>query len=523
MNALKRHPVFTIQRIRNHNPRHSRIFRHTTRRLWQFGIVILLAISSVAFLLIFTQSFSGAGLSAEVSDSAKAKSDSFLGTGFRDTTGFQDTDTAENPQLENQGSSEHQKDGVGTINKALYNVKDFFKYAAGGIAILFLLIAALQLVTANSDEGIQKGKKNLKWSIVALVSIFMVDVAVVALYEGGGNTPAESLFEIATEDEILAMDGEDLANWKLVGDGVYRKENRDFMEGIAKYFQTEARAIFTYLKYIAGAFALLFIFMAGAHMISASGNEENIEKEKKYLIHAITAFVVLLVVEQFIFGFIYPSTTGDAKGITSPECVEFMQSVTNSGGKADLTEAPEGCLSASALGTQGSALIIKIVKFFTSLIGSIAVFFVVYSGVAIISSFGNEEYLTKHKKTLFWSLAGLVLILLSYTLVNEFFFVVDKTSGDAEIVTAVGVATLANVTNFLATFIGVFSVISIIVAGILWVANFGNTEVAEKSKKVILGAIVGVILSVAAFAIVNSLIAGDPEGGGSSIDINIGS
>ncbi|MFH1375495.1 MAG: hypothetical protein ABIH35_02385 [Patescibacteria group bacterium] len=494
MNALKSHPVFTIQRIRNRNPQHPRIFRNTTRRLWQFGIVLLLAISSIAFLLIFTQSFSGAGLHAKASN--------FLGDGFKDTAGFEDT--AENPQLDSQGSPEHKESGVGTINATLYNVKDFFKYAAGGIAILYLLIAALQLVTANSDERIQKGKKNLKWSIVALVSVFIIDVAVVAIYEGGGTGPAQSLFSIDSQNSPV--------------------ENTGLMENIAKYFQREARALFTYIKYLAGAFALLFIFTAGAHMISASGNEENIEKEKKYLINAITAFVVLLMVDQFIFGFIYPSTTGGMDGVTSPECVEFMQMVENSGDQADLTKIPEGCtLSASALGTQGSAIILKIVKFFTSLIGSIAVFFIVYSGVAIISSFGNEEQLNKHKKTLFWSLAGLALILLSYTLVNEFFFVVNTATGDAEIVTAVGISTLANVTNFLATFIGVFSVISIIVAGILWVANFGNTEVAEKSKKVILGAIVGVILSVAAFAIVNSLIAGNPEGSSrTSIDINIG-
>jgi hypothetical protein len=99
---------------------------------------------------------------------------------------------------------------------------------------------------------------------------------------------------------------------------------------------------------------------------------------------------------------------------------------------------------------------------------------------------------------------------------------VDSTTGVAGINYASGLATIAGVTNFIATLIGVLSVISIIIAGMLWVANFGNTEIADKSKKVILGAIIGVILSVSAYAIVNSITVGNSDGkGGNGISIEI--
>jgi len=311
------------------------------------------------------------------------------------------------------------------------------------------------------------------------------------------------------------------------------------MSTIAEYFKTNVRVIFEYLKTISGAFAILFIFLAGTHMISAGGNEEKIEKEKKFLMHAITAFVTLLILDQMIFGFIYPD---NELGQSDPICAEFMNFTTENAldshviendnimqlaknygiDEYEAMERIENCQTATELGTAGSNQILGIVKFFESLIGGIAIFFIVYSGIAIISSMGNEELVTKHKKTLIWSLAGLAVVVISETLVNQFFFVVNSTTGVAGINSASGLATIAGVTNFIATFVGVFSVISIIIAGMIWVSNFGNTEIAEKAKKIILGAIVGVILSVSAYAIVNSITVGNSEGvGRSGISIEI--
>ncbi|MFH1546782.1 MAG: hypothetical protein ABIE14_05395, partial [Patescibacteria group bacterium] len=386
-------------------------------------------------------------------------------------------------------------------------------------------------------EGVEKGKKNLNWSIIGLIAVFAIDVIVTAFFEGGElDIPGESLFWVDAEGKIV--------------------EYTDLFEGIAQYFQYNARIIFSYIKTLAGAFAILFIFLAGASMISAGGNEEKIEKEKKYLIHAITAFVTLLMLESLIFGFIYPE---NAEKINDPICVSFMSftegtiennehstklsshtlaytaEIADESGTIDVPSLAKNygitedeaierilkCKTAAELGASGSDQILGIVRFFESLIGGIAIFFIVYSGVSIISSMGNEEQVTKHKKMIFWSLAGLAVILLADSLVNKFFFVVDSDTGAATVNAVQGLADLAGVTNFIATFVGVFSVISIIIAGMIWVANFGNTEIAEKSKKVILGAVIGVVLSISAYAIINSITAGNPEGKGDGISVDV--
>ncbi len=510
---MKKKTLFTIRKIRNANPRLPRIYRNFRERTWRLAVVIFLAIFGIASLFFFDgnseNNFGANFLSADTNQ--------ILGSGFEDETGF--SGNATNKMVT---TGESAAGGVGILNSVIYNVKDYLKYIAGSIAVLYLIIAATQIVTAVGDEGVEKGKKNLKWSILALVSIFLVDVMVTAFFESGVSA-GESLFEVDAA-----------GNFSETG----------LSSKIAEYFKTNVRVVFEYLKTIAGAFAILFIFLAGAHMISAGGNEEKIEKEKKFLMHAITAFVTLLILDQMIFGFIYPD---NKQGISDPICIEFMNFAEGDivAGKHDinlmmitteekeimskygisedqLTQRITKCKSAAALGEAGSEQILGIVKFFESLIGGIAIFFIVYSGVAIISSMGNEELVTKHKKTLIWSLAGLAVVVLSETLVRQFFFVVDSTTGVAGINYASGLATIAGVTNFIATLIGVLSVISIIIAGMLWVANFGNTEIADKSKKVILGAIIGVILSVSAYAIVNSITVGNSDGkGGNGISIEI--
>ncbi len=474
-----------------------------------------------------TEEENAAAVSARQEADAAEKADReqtkiFIGTGFEDITGF--GRDGKNPTIENLDDEDFKKlGGVGIINSLFYNIKDYFKYIAGSMALLYVLISIMQIIVATGDEGIEKGRKNLKWSLLGLITVFAIDVIVMTFFEGGVGIPGESLF--------------------LIEDGKIN-ENTDLFESIAQYFQNNARTLFSYIKTLAGAFAIFFIFIAGAHMISASGNEEKIEKEKKYLMHAITAFVTLLMLETLIFGFIYPE---NEKGITDPVCVEFMSyvggEIENGKHSVDLWEQSYydteflakkygvteeeiderifDCKTAAELGASGSNQILGIVRFFQSLIGGIAIFFIVYSGISIISSMGNEEQVTKHKKMILWSLAGLAVILLAGNLVNHFFFAVNPATGTASVNVAQGLVDLAGVTNFIATFVGVFSVISIIIAGMIWVANFGNTEIAEKSKKVILGAVIGVALSISAYAIVNSITSGNQEGKGGGINIEI--
>jgi hypothetical protein len=568
MTNKNKKPLFVIRKIANKNPRLIKIYNNKKEKIWRTVMIFFLALCGIASLLVFgdhsenknlnnkiqTQFLEASvqndwdsinreieyspqsdwdginteienqnsvstqndwdGINAEILEQEK-EYNKFLGKGFEKHGGF--SGEISNPTLENKSDDKFKTGGVGIVNALIYNINDYFKYLAGSVAILYMIIATTQIVTATSDDNINKGKDNLKWSIVGLIIIFAINVIVTAFFEAGA-TPGESLF--------------------TVSDGVI--EDTGLLSKIAEYFKINARIIFDYIKVLSGALAILFIFMAGAHTLSAAGSDEKIEKEKKYLMHAITAFATLLMLDTLIFGFIYPD---NKLGESDPICTEFinftdserldipalsMEELETLGKKYGISPATAAgrignCSTAAELGAFGTKEISGIINFFTSLIGGIAIFFIVNSGVTIISAFGNEDIVNKHKKTLLWSGAGLAVIIMSNVIVNEFIFVVDTTTGVANVKIENGLTILASITNFITTFIGIFSVISIIIAGIIWVANFGNTEVADKSKKIILGAIMGVILSIVAYSVVNSLTIGSGEssGDGNGVSVNI--
>jgi len=457
---------------------------------------------------------------------AERKVEDVLGRGFGDKAGgiTRYSETTRNALVDERGGT-FAEAGIGEVNAIFYNIKDFLKYFAAALAILWLTISAFRLVTAQDDERIQGAKKGIEWALIGLILVFVADLAVVAFFEGGQlNTPGQSLVGI----EHTLEDGKTVINYDLTDENNLTK---NLMASIADYFTKDVRAFFEFLKVLGSAISILMIFMIGFWLVNAAGNEEAIEAGKKYLMHVLTAFVVLLMLDALIFQGLYPENViniavtdelGEisyvAATVTQPECLEYLRTAT----KDNLTLAPtyeylnaDGetqtgrCTSAAEIGKVASEdYILGVVRFFQTLIGAIAVFFLVYSAIQIIGSFGNEEAIEQHKKQVLWSMAGLGVIVLSETVVKKFFFITDYNTGGISVNASQGIADIAGITNFVATFVGVFSFMGILIAGIMWVANFGNQEISDKAKKIIISSIIGIIISVSAFAVVNSITKG---------------
>jgi type IV secretory pathway VirB2 component (pilin) len=79
-----------------------------------------------------------------------------------------------------------------------------------------------------------------------------------------------------------------------------------------------------------------------------------------------------------------------------------------------LTGAPP---AAAAQGTLGQN-ITTIINFFLGLLGLIAVAFLIYAGVMMVTAGGNEEQINKSKKIIIYAVIGIIIILLSYTIVT---------------------------------------------------------------------------------------------------------
>jgi hypothetical protein len=71
----------------------------------------------------------------------------------------------------------------------------------------------------------------------------------------------------------------------------------------------------------------------------------------------------------------------------------------------------------AAQGTLGQN-ITTIINFALGLLGLIAVVFLIYAGVLMVTAGGNEDQVGKAKKIITYAVIGIVVILLSYTIVQ---------------------------------------------------------------------------------------------------------
>ena len=62
--------------------------------------------------------------------------------------------------------------------------------------------------------------------------------------------------------------------------------------------------------------------------------------------------------------------------------------------------------------------ITTIINYFLGLLGLIAVAFLIYAGVLMVTAGGNDEQVTKARKIITYAAVGIVIILLSYTIVS---------------------------------------------------------------------------------------------------------
>jgi len=135
--------------------------------------------------------------------------------------------------------------------------------------------------------------------------------------------------------------------------------------------------------------------------------------------------------------------------------------------------------------------------------GVLAVAMMVIAGFKLLVSGGNEDAQTKVKKQITWLIIGLFLLGVAEFVVQDFIFPkAGSTIPDVE----KGKQLIVNFTNFVSGFVIIGSIIVGIYSGYIYITAVGNEEKTTKAKKALTGAVIGMILALGAFAIVNTLI-----------------
>ena len=136
-------------------------------------------------------------------------------------------------------------------------------------------------------------------------------------------------------------------------------------------------------------------------------------------------------------------------------------------------------------------------------LGSVAVLVLVIRGMKLIVSAGEEEEQTKAKKHILYALVGLAVVGISELVVRGFVF---PEAGETLPDVNLGRKIIVDITNFVSGFVAIIAFIMLFFAGYKYVVSGGKEEETDNVKKIFTGAIIGLVLALAAFALVNTFL-----------------
>lgn len=149
-----------------------------------------------------------------------------------------------------------------------------------------------------------------------------------------------------------------------------------------------ALAIIEILLVLAGILAVIFVMIGGFNYIISQGEPDKIAKAKNTIINALVGAVIAIIASQVV---VY---IGSAFGAGSPDDYGLIHVPANS----------------------SNLQIILSILF--AIIGAVSVFMIVLAGFNFIVSGGNAEKIAKARRTIYYSLIGLIISIFASVIVS---------------------------------------------------------------------------------------------------------
>lgn len=243
------------------------------------------------------------------------------------------------------------------------------------------------------------------------------------------------------------------------------------VEGIVNTVQN----LLDLFKLLVTPLAILFIVIMGVRMIVAgSNNEEVMTQSKNFIRYAVEGLIMIFVADAVVNVFF--------------------------GAEGEIFRAGES--GAQEFGRKTAELFRGVYSLVQVLISFIAVFVLITAGMRYIGGSYSDDQIASAKKQITWALVGLFVIAISEFVVKDIIFRDAGTSFGLDSANQL----FAQVTNFAAGTIGTLSFAFMLYAGYLYVTARENEEAVAKAKKIILGALLGILLAAAAFALTSTII-----------------
>jgi len=153
-------------------------------------------------------------------------------------------------------------------------------------------------------------------------------------------------------------------------------------------------------------------------------------------------------------------------------------------------------------------IVLNIIEIGLVLASIIAVFYILYGGFLFITGGGNSSQVEKARKSILNAVIGLIISMGAIAITNLIFGVLGGATGQGDLglpqLTAEQL--LQNTLNLVYYIAGIVAVVVIVVAGIMYATSLGDSGRVTRAKNMILYAVIGLAVLLAAFAITNFVI-----------------
>lgn len=230
--------------------------------------------------------------------------------------------------------------------------------------------------------------------------------------------------------------------------------------------------IIQFLERMMVPIAIVFLFWSALNLLIERGNEEQFSKRVRQIVWTGAGFML------FAFAF---------------TMVDFMFF----GVQGDILEG-----NIERFGGIARAEVLGLVDFVSSFIVAFGVFYLVFGAIQLILLGEQEEQTSKMRRQIIFSIIGIIIVASANMIANIFFAGDPGVDQNLSVNSALLIAQMVRWTNMVLGFVALGAVVSIIWAGVQLVLHFGNEEAVNKSKKIIIYAIIGLVLAFSAFTIV---------------------
>lgn len=260
--------------------------------------------------------------------------------------------------------------------------------------------------------------------------------------------------------------------------------------------------------------SIVLTVWAGMQLIFSRGKEETFNEKKTQFIGIFLGFAVLMlsrvIVDDIFFGIDYNDgfwglkKVGDYFGFGD----EASRQIINAG---QILDGDDSTSFAKEAFRQLEGLFNYAITFAVG----VAVLFVVYAAYRMVTA-DNDDTLSKARKQILYVLGGMAVLVSARRIVGLFRgessskIGLDGVYNDGALTVPKPSSSLALVidwTNFALSFLGIVAIIGLIYGGIQLIISMGeNDEAQQNAKKIIIYSIIGLVLAISAWTIVQTFI-----------------